>query len=457
MTSGPWLRETVALGRVAGPLVVTQLVQVGMGFTDTLFAGRLGATALGAVGLGFALWIPALLAMLGILTALSPIVAQLDGAGRTAAIAARVRQALWLALVVGALASIAVVVSPALLGPLGIDASLHSPTRDYLDALAWGLPGAALFAALRFTSEGLGRTAPIMLVSLVALAANALLDYVLMFGAFGVPALGVAGAGHATAIVMWMELALLGWYVRRAPALRALGIFARFDPPRRRALAEHLALGAPIAGAMLLEVGFFTGIALLMGRWGAAGAGAHQVAVNWAALMFMVPLGIGLAATVRVGQSIGRRDTAGARRAASVALLIGLGFALVSASAMLLIPEAITAAYGAEAGVAALAVDLLRIAALFQLADALQVVAMGALRGLKDTRVPMWISAIAYWAIGLPLGWWLGVVVYDEPRMLWWGFVAGLVTAAVLLLARLHTSLRPAALEARFVTPDDLD
>jgi MATE family multidrug resistance protein len=439
----PLLGEVRPLGALAGPLIVAQVSQVGMGFTDTIMAGRLGALELGAVAIGSTLWIPVYLACLGVINSLAPLVAHRFGAGRTEAIAPLFRQSLWLALVLGVVVAWPLTRAIGGLMPLmQIDPQLVPVTDAYLDAISWGMPGACLFLSLRFASEGIGLTRPLMYIQLTGLAANALANYVLMYGALGIGGMGAVGAGWASAIVMWLDLGLMLLYVTFNPVLARLGLLNAWAWPNRGDQARLLSLGLPIAGAILIEVGMFSAVSLLMGRLGTEAVAAHQIALNYAALGFMIPLGISMAATVRVGQHLGAGRRAEARTAGLTAMALGVAAMACTAALMLVFPNQIIGLYTTEPGVARLAAGLLGIAALFQLSDGLQVTAMGALRGFKDTRLPMIVSFFSYWMVGVPLAWWLGIAGTQGPRGLWLGLVFGLSSAAILLSWRFRYQSR---------------
>jgi MATE family multidrug resistance protein len=281
-----------------------------------------------------------------------------------------------------------------------------------------------------------------MYIQLGALAANVGGNYVFMFGALGVPAMGAVGAGWSTAIVMWINaLAMLGVVVLdgRLQPCRPLD---RSCLPEIRRLLTLLRVGVPIALTTLMEVGMFAAVTLLMGSLGTTAVAGHQVALNYAALVFMVPLGLSLATTVRVGHARGRGDPDGARLAGLTGIAVSTGFMCLSAVIMLAAPGPIVAIYTDDPAVSAMAVSLLFIAAVFQVFDGLQVSVLGALRGLKDTAWPMAITFVAYWLVGLPLAYVLGISRAFGPRGLWLGLVAGLLTAGVLLSLRFRRLTR---------------
>ncbi|MCG6873380.1 MAG: MATE family efflux transporter [Gammaproteobacteria bacterium] len=431
-----WSDEPRALLRLAFPVIVGQLSQVGMGFTDTVMAGRLSAADLAAVALGSTLWLVPFLGMLGVLMALSPAVAQLFGAGREEEIGAVGQQGLWLALLLGIL-TVPVTAAMALVPPwLGMEAPVVDITGEYVNAVAWGMPGAALFLALRFVNEGLGNTRPMMVIQLGGLALNAVLDYLLMFGNHGAPKLGAVGAAWATTSVFWLSAAGMCGYSAWSPRIRGLGLLAQLHRLRPESIAGLVRVGAPISVSLLMEVGMFAGVALMMGSLGTAAMAAHQVAISYAALMFMVPLGFSVAMTIRIGHAIGRGDRLAARLAGDTGIAMAAGFMSLSAMVMWLFPSAIIAIYTSDPVVSRVALGLLSIAAVFQIFDGLQVAGAGALRGLKDTARPMLLLFVAYWMVGLPLAWGLGFGLELGPRGLWTGFVGGLAIASGLLITR---------------------
>jgi MATE family multidrug resistance protein len=436
-------RELKEMLRLALPLVFGQLSAVGMNVIDAMLAGHVDAHTLGAVAVGTSVWTLALVAVIGVMMALPPSVAQLNGAGRRDAIGPLFRQALWLALGLG----VSLLFGVRLLGPLivamiGVDATLLPDVTRFLHAISFAAPALALFFALRGLSEGFGMTRPTMYFSLLGLTLLGPIGYVLMYGRLGVPALGALGSGIATAIVFWIEALAFLTYVATRRHYRDLHLFAQFERPNPAAIADLLRLGVPMGISLFMESSLFVAVALAIGTLGTDVVASHQIAINVATVTFMVPLGIAMATTVRVGHAVGRGDRDGVRGAG----LVGLGLTLVaqgiSAILMLTVPEHIAALYTADAAVIALAAQLLILAGFFQFSDGLQVAASGALRGLKDTRVPMLITTFAYWGVGMPVGWWLAFRIGLGARGMWMGLIAGLSMAAILLSTRFWRLVR---------------
>jgi MATE family multidrug resistance protein len=435
-------QEVAATFVLALPIVAGQVLTVAMNTVDTVLAGRLGTQVLAAVSQGYQLWVVVLLLVIGCMLAVSPGVAQLDGAGRRDAVGALFRQALWLALVCGVLLMVGVRQAAPLLSLAGLPASILPDATAFLRAISWGAPALALFFACKNTSEGLSLSRPTMYFSLLGIAVLAPAAVVLMYGRLGLPALGAAGAGYAHALALWAQaLGYLAWLAWR-PAYRTAGLFERFDGPDPRAILGLLRIGVPMGMALFMEGGLFVVTALLVGSLGEVPAGAHAIAINVASLAFMVPLGLAMATTVRVGNAVGRRSASDIAWAGAAGLALVLASQLVSAGVMFGLPRTIAGLFSTDPPVVALAGSLLALAAIFQFSDGIQALANGALRGLKDTAVPAAITVLAYWGIGFPVGWWLGIEQGLGPTGLWMGLIAGLTVAAALLGARFVARVR---------------
>jgi MATE family multidrug resistance protein len=425
-------REMRASAVLAAPLVLGQLAAMAMGIVDTVIAGRHGPVTLAAVGVGSAMWNISVLMAIGVLMAIPPSVAQLNGAGRRDEIAPLFRQSLWLALALGvglfALTWFGALALPA----IGVSEEARPAAKAFLRAIAWGAPALALQLTLRNLSEGIGWTRPTMIFGLGGLVVLAPLGGWLVFGR----GMGAAGLGVATAIVLWMQALGFYAYLRIEPHYRDLALFVRVDPPRWKPIRGLLALGLPMGVSLFMEGSLFIVTALLIARLGTVPIAAHQIAVLVASLTFMVPFGVAMATTVRVGHAVGAGDAGGVRwaGAAGYALAgIAQGFAILL---MLLGAAQLARLVTTDAAIAALATTLLGYAAVFQVPDGIQALSNGALRGLKDTRMPMIITVVAYWGVGLPLGAWLGLHRGLGAPGLWVGLIFGLTVAATLLALR---------------------
>lgn len=287
---------------LALPIMIAQLATTAMGFVDAVMAGRVGPKDLAAVALGNSIWVPVFLLMTGTLLATTPKVAQRFGAGTHSEIGPIVRQALWLALVVGLMATSMLFSAEPILHLMKVDPELIGPCMQYLHGIASGLPAVAFYHVLRCTSDGLGRTRPAMVLGLCGLALNIPLNYVFIYGHFGVPAMGGVGCGWATAIVMWVMALGLAGYERWAPAYKSSELFSRFDWPQWAVIKRLLAIGLPIGVAVFAESSIFAVIALLIGSLGATVVAGHQIALNVSSLVFMIPYSLGMAVTVRVAR-----------------------------------------------------------------------------------------------------------------------------------------------------------
>lgn len=408
----------------------------GMSFTDTVMAGQLTAHDLAAVAIGSAFHVFFYLTGLGVLMAMSPLVAHAYGAGLNARVGTLGRQALWLSQGIAIVLIVPMLFVKPILTAIGIAPDIVPKASGFVYAISCGVPGVMAFLALRFVSEGIGWTRPIMYTALVGLVSNVVGCYVFMYGKLGFPALGAVGTGVSSALVMWLMFFVMLSYVARHRAYRPYSLFARFERPDPATLREILALGLPFCGAVISEGALFVAAAFLMGGMGATVVAAHQIALNYAALMFMIPLSLHSATTIHVGHALGAGRPAAARLAGFVGIALCGGFMACSAVVIVFLGEHIAAVYTNDAAVRTLAAGLLLMAAIFQVSDGLQIGSAGALRGFKDAKIPMLLALFAYWVIGFPLAYGLGVALGFGPTYVWVGLIAGLTACAVLLNLR---------------------
>jgi MATE family multidrug resistance protein len=427
---------------LAAPLAAANLAQMAMGLTDTIMVGALGALSLAAVGLGSGVYFTSVLVCHGVLGAVAPLASFALGAGDREAVGRVTASGLLLAAALTVPVIGAILLAELLLDLLGYEPALTAEISLYLDAIIWGVPGSLGFAVLRCLFATLSRARVLMVVLMLCVPVNAALNWVLVFGHLGAPSLGVAGSGYASAICVWLMLLGLA---------AATALLPRGDPAHRLRLRfagtladirRILALGLPIGGLQALEIGVFVASAGVMGLFGVDALAAHQIAITCASVTFMVPVGIGQAATVRVATEHGAASWQAARRAGFVAVALGVAFMAAAAIVFWTMPAAIVGAFvatgdPANQAVVVLAIEFLAIAAAFQIVDGLQSVASGALRGYHDTKVPMLIAGAGYWGVGFAGGWALAFPLGIGPAGLWWGFVIGLATVALLLLVRL--------------------
>ena len=430
--------------QLAIPVVVGMVASFSMNFVDTLMAGRLPdkEIALAGIATGGAIWSAMLMFILGVLMALQPVVAQVDGAGKRSEGGAAARQGLWIALAVSVPFVIFLRSGGPMLQWMSVGADIVPTAIEYMDAISWGAPGICLLLTLRFFSEGSGYTRPTMYMGLLGILLNVPLNYVLMFGKLGLPALGAEGCGVATSIVIWAQLLMMFFYVRWHAHFKEFELFRCWDWPQWSAISKLLKIGLPIGTGIFVEGSLFIGAALLIARLGALPASAHLIAINYSALMFMVPLGLASAVTTRVGNALGRGEPEAARYAGLIGLLIVLFTQTLSAASMIFIPEFIVKIYTNDPEITAIAVGLLFYSAIFQYADGIQICAAGALRGLKDTVVPMLINTVSYLLVGLSVGYYLTFNKAMGPAGMWIGMIVGLSFGAVLLLGRFLSKSR---------------
>ena len=432
------IRATVA---VAGPLAAANLAQTAMGFTNTVMVGSLGGTALAAAGLGASLYFTIAMVCSGILSAVAPLAAHAIGAGDNSR-AGRIAGA---GLVLAASLALPVVATllavSHLLAALGYDPALAGEIGRYLEAIAWAAPGFLGFAVLRSFLVAASHSRTVMIALILCIPMNVGLNWILVFGHLGAPALGIAGSGCATAVIQWLMFTGLGCY---ACAARSLAQY-RMRPTWRAwdEIGRILRLGLPIGGILGLEIGVFATTGILMGLLGADALGAHQLVMNCISVIFMVPLGIAQAATVRVAVALGSGAPAAARRAAIVALALGVGYMAIMAVVLVAAPRAIARIYvdidaPANHGLVSIALYLLVIAAVFQIFDGMQAIAAGALRGYRDTAIPLLLAVVGYWGVGFTDGWLLGFPAGYGPLGLWSGLAVGLAAVALMLTLRLY-------------------
>ncbi|QDV32410.1 MATE family efflux transporter [Tautonia plasticadhaerens] len=422
------------MARLAGPVVLAELGWMAMGIVDTLSVGRLGAEAIGAVGLGHAVFFATTIAGLGLLLGLDTVISHAFGAGKIDECRRWLRHGVYLALIIAPPLMALSWLLGGQLELLGVDPGVRPGAETYVRLVTLSLPPLLLYFALRRYLQAQDRTGAIVFALVSANLVNLATNWLLIFGNLGFPRLGVAGAAWATVISRtWMALVLLVAVVRLDLEAGPSAWRGGWRPDRRR-FRSLIALGLPSAGQLVLEMGAFATATMLVGRLEPASLAAHQVALNLASLTFMVPLGVSSAGAVRVGQAIGREDPAGAARSGWSALAMGTAFMAAAAVAFVLLPRTLLSAFTDEPGVIAVGVTLLWAAAVFQLFDGVQVICTGLLRGSGDTRTPMLANLAAHWAIGLPVGVLLCFALGRGVLGMWIGLSAGLIVAGLLLL-----------------------
>ena len=430
---------------LALPVVIAELGWMTMGMVDTLMVGPLGPAAIGAVGLGSALFIAIGISAMGILLGLDTLVSQSFGAGQLDECHRWLVHGVFLSVLLTIPTVLLLFWVSARLDQWGMNPDVLRLLRPYLDAIAWSTLPLLVYFAFRRYLQGLGVVRPIMVTLIVANLMNLAGNWLLIYGHLGAPALGVAGSAWATVLARAVMAASLFVVILRRERDQRSGLMnasMSIDVARLRQLVK---LGAPAAGQLTLEVGVFAMASALAGRMPPAALAAHQIALNIAGFTYMVPLGVASAGAVRVGQAIGRLDAAAAARAGWTALLFGVGFMGVAALAFVTIPGPLIGAFTPDAGVLEIGIALLAVAAVFQLFDGLQAVGTGVLRGLGETRIPMLWNLAGHWFIGLPLAYVLAFNLDFGVIGLWWGLSSGLIICGVALLVvwwrRIHAVL----------------
>lgn len=440
-----FFKESGALLRLSIPIIMMQLATQSMSFVDTTMAGRVSAEDLAAIALGTSLWVPASLLLRGIIMALTPVVAFHRGAQALDKIRIAFIQMLWLSVLVSAHISGYLLQGEAILLGLGVAPEIIPIASDYVTALAVGVPGIAFFYTLNGFCEGMNNTRAPMLISVIGLLVNIPVNYILIYGKFGMPALGAVGCGWATSFVYWLMSALLLSYIKSHHHYKTILHFKALKPIWQE-VKQLLKLGLPIGLNIAVCGSIFAVIALLIGRIGAENVAAAQIALNISSMTYMIPMSLSFGITIRVGYALGeqKKDIASHRSLVGV-ITAGL-LSLISVGFFLLFPELIVRMYTSDPVVSTTAASLLVLTAIYQFSDALQTSANGALRGYKDTKTPMILAVLAYWGLALPLGMVLGLSDEIVPAMgekgFWFGIITGLTVAAIAMLIRLVVVIR---------------
>ncbi len=433
------LAEARRLLTIAWPLMGAQLAQMSMGVVDAVMAGQYGSRDLAGVALGGSVFWPVMMLMMGLVQAVTPTVSQLNGAGRQGEIGAVVRQGLWLALFGGLTATVALNNIGVIYTLFSADPDASSISIEYLHMCSFGVPALMCFFALRFLADGMSFTRPALYISLGALALKIPLNYALIYGAFGFQEYGGVGAGMAQACIMWFQLTMIVLVVTRH-RFDVTRWRTEFSWPQWKRIKPLLIIGIPIGATIFAEMGLFSLTTMLLGHLGSTTVASHNIAMNINGVLFMPALALGMAATIRIGFRVGAREVAQARTTAFVAVATTIAIAFAGSVLIYLFREDMANMYTSEANVASLSASLLLFVVFFLIFDAIQATVVGALRGYKDTRIPMLLAMFAYWGIGLTTECVLGFGLIGEPMGVvgfWIGLAVGVGSAAILLSARL--------------------
>ena len=441
-----WRTEASRLTKLGSPILVGQIAQTGMGTVDTIMAGNYGANDLAGIAIAQSIWLPVLIFFIGLFTATTTTIARHFGGENSEGIKSTAQQSLWLAVLCAPLTVITLLNGDLIIAQLGVEPEVSAISENYLFYLCFGLPAATLFFALRGFTDGQGTTRPIMFVSVLAFLCNIPLNYLFIFGNFGMPELGGAGCGLATSIIMWIQLVSLLVIVMKHKNLKKIPLLQSFSKPHWVQQRQLLSLGLPTALTGLAEVSLFSAVTLIIAPLGTEVLAANQVAISISSLTYMLPLSMGIAINIRVGIRLGANDLAGARFSSLVGISMAICIAVLSLMAIILGRSHIAALYSSDPAVILGASTLLVFAAIYQIPDALQVSVMGALRAYRDTRIPLLLVLIAYWVISVPLGWCLtrGAAGFSPigAKGMWIGLACGLTCAAIMQSLRFRHVLR---------------
>jgi len=420
------------------PILVTQFAQAGLGLIDTIMAGHLSPTDLAAIAVGVGLWIPIMLLFSGIMIATTPLVAEANGARDFNNIPTIARQSLWMAFMLGILAMLVLQLMPFLLPLFGVPENLQPKAGLFLHAIGLGMPAVTMYAALRGYSEALGYPRPVTAISLLALLVLVPLNMIFMYGLGPIPALGSAGCGFATSILQWLMLIALAGYIYKGRAYRKTQVFSQWEKFNPVWAKRILKLGFPIGLAIFFEVSIFSTGAIILSPLGETVVAAHQIAISVTSQLFMIPMSLAIALTIRVGMYYGEKNWHAMRKVQHLGLITATVFAVLTMLVMWIFRSEIVAVYTRDLAVTHMALYLILFAIAYQLIDAWQVSAAGCLRGMQDTKGPMWITLLAYWVIAFPVGIYLARFTSMGAAGVWTGLIVGLSVACVLLLLRLY-------------------
>ncbi|MEO9346398.1 MULTISPECIES: MATE family efflux transporter [Acinetobacter] len=433
------------------PILVTQFAQAGLGLIDTIMAGHLSPTDLAAIAVGVGLWIPIMLLFSGIMIATTPLVAEANGARDFNNIPTIARQSLWMAFMLGILAMLVLQLMPFLLPLFGVPENLQPKAGLFLHAIGLGMPAVTMYAALRGYSEALGYPRPVTAISLLALLVLVPLNMIFMYGLGPIPALGSAGCGFATSILQWLMLIALAGYIYKGRAYCKTQVFSQWEKFNPVWAKRILKLGFPIGLAIFFEVSIFSTGAIILSPLGETVVAAHQIAISVTSQLFMIPMSLAIALTIRVGMYYGEKNWHAMRKVQHLGLITATVFAVLTMLVMWIFRSEIVAVYTRDLAVTHMALYLILFAIAYQLMDAWQVSAAGCLRGMQDTKGPMWITLLAYWVIAFPVGIYLARFTSMGAAGVWTGLIVGLSVACVLLLLRLYMNNKRLKLSASTV------
>ncbi|AWX13461.1 MATE family efflux transporter [Mergibacter septicus] len=434
--------QLIQLTRLAFPILIAQLAQNSMGLVDTIMAGQVSTDDMAAISISASIWLPLILFGQGLLLALPPTISYLNGSGKRHLIAHQIHQGMWIAFFISIPVMLISYYSEVIINTMKMDQHLADISINYLKAMAFGAFPYLLMITFRGLNDGIAKTMPAMIIAFIMLLLNIPLNYIFIYGKFGLPAYGAVGCGISTAILNWVGLFLILIYCYKTPSQKDLNVFRHFfELPHKKTLKKLLRLGIPIALAICSEIFLFRIISILIARYGANEIASHQIGLNTSSFIYMLPVSIAMATTILVGQSLGQHKPEQAKQFTNTALVLGLSVTVITAILVFSFRYQIAEIFVKDPVVIKMAAVLLIFEVIYQFPDAVQAITGGALRGYKDIKPILWVTLFSYCLVGLPIGYILGMTNLIVPNMMakgfWIGFVLSLSLVAIMLYFRL--------------------
>lgn len=431
---------SLRLGVLALPILITQFCQAALGVVDSIMAGRVSALDLAAVAVGSGIWLPLFLLATGILIATTPLIGEAIGQNNLSQVPHITQQSIWTASVIGFFGFVIVNLMPNVLGLMGVPENIQPIAAQYLRGVSFGFPAIAIYAVLRSYCEALGRPEPVTVISIIGLLADIPLNYIFIHGLFGMPKMGGAGCGVATALVLWINVLLLGAYTTfsKRQQFASTRFFYSFTAPNRKQITKLLKLGIPIGLSIFFEASLFSLGALVISPLGELATASHQIALSVTSQLFMIPISIAMALTIMISNRFGEKNLLALRHVQATGLIWTVIIALVCMLGIWLFRPQLAAAFTDNLELRAQAMHLLIFALAYQLFDGWQVNVAGILRGMQDTTIPMWVTLFCYWVVALPLGIYLVRFTEVGAQGFWMALITGLFLSSILLTLRLR-------------------
>ncbi len=431
---------SLRLGVLALPILITQFCQAALGVVDSIMAGRVSALDLAAVAVGAGIWLPLFLLATGILIATTPLIGEAIGQNKYSQVPHITQQSIWTASVIGLCGFLIVNLMPDVLSVMGVPENIQPIATQYLHGVSFGFPALAIYAVLRSYCEALGRPEPVTVISIIGLLADIPLNYIFIHGLFGMPEMGGAGCGVATALVLWINVLLLGAYTTfsKRQQFASTRFFYSFTAPNREQITKLLKLGIPIGLSIFFEASLFSLGALVISPLGELATASHQVALSVTSQLFMIPISVAMALTIMVSNRFGEKNLLALRHVQATGLIWTVLIALVCMLGIWLFRPQLAAAFTDNLELRAQAMHLLIFALAYQLFDGWQVNVAGILRGMQDTTIPMWVTLFCYWVVALPLGVYLVRFTDVGAQGFWMALITGLFLSSILLTLRLR-------------------